>query len=59
MEGVILFRNKSNGRVGYVSDGESDKIMVYRNEESALRDVPNIPILRAFPYQIVELDQLG
>ena len=58
MECVILFRNTGNGEVGFVSDGDSYKIMVYRDREAAIRDVPNVPILRAFPYQIVEMDEL-
>lgn len=58
VECVILFRNTSNGAVGYISDGESDKIAVYHDEESAIRDLPNIPILKAYPYQIVPLEEL-
>lgn len=58
MECIILYRNTGNGAVGYVSDGDGDKIMVYRDQEAAIRDVPNIPILQAFPYQIVMLDEL-
>lgn len=58
MECVILFRNTGNNRVGYVRDGDSDQIQVYRDHDAAVRDVPNIPILRAFPYQIVECDEL-
>ena len=57
-ECVIIFRNPSNSRVGYVREGDSDEIAVYRDYEAALRDVPNIPILRAFPYQVVELDEI-
>lgn len=58
MECVILYRNPGSGGVGYVSDGESDKIMVYTDHDAALRDVPNVPVLRAWPYQIVVLDEL-
>lgn len=57
-ECVILFRNTGNQKVGYISDGDGDEIMVYRDREAAIRDVPNIPILQAFPYQIVEVDEL-
>jgi hypothetical protein len=57
-ECVILYRNKQNGKVGYVSDGEDDKIAVYNDHDGALRDVPNIPILRVSRYQIVELEDL-
>lgn len=57
-ECVILCRNMQNGKVGYVSDGEGDKIAVYNSRGSALRDMSNVPILRVFKYQIVELDDL-
>lgn len=58
MECVILYRNTRNQKVGYVSEGESDKIAVYNDQEQAIRDIPNILILRTYPYQIVELDEL-
>lgn len=57
-ECVILWRNTQSNKVGYVSDGDGDQIMVYADRDAAIRDVPNIPILRAFPYQIVEMDEL-
>lgn len=58
MDYIILYRNLRNKAVGYVSDGDSGKIMVYDSEDAAKRDVPNILILRAFPYQIVPLDEI-
>lgn len=58
MECVILYRNPWNKKVGFVSDGDSDEIQVYANNEAAERDAPNIPILRAAPYQIVSLDEI-
>ena len=58
MECVILYRNTNNGKVGFVTDGDSDVMMVYRDVESAERDIPNIAILRGYPYQIVELSEL-
>lgn len=58
MECVIIYRNKQNGAVGYVSDGDSDKIAVYNDRDGAMRDVPKIPILRVSRYQIVELEDL-
>ena len=57
-ECVILYRNMQNGSVGYVSDGEGDKIAVYNNRDAAFRDVPNVPVLRVSRYQIVELEDL-
>lgn len=58
-ECVILWRNTQNGKVGYIADGDSDRIMVYANYRQALHDIPNIPVLQAgFPYQIVELENL-
>lgn len=58
MECVIIYRNKQNGAVGYVSDGDGDKIAIYKTRDEALLDVPNIPILRVSRYQIVVLDHL-
>ncbi len=59
-ECVILFRNTGNGKVGFVSESEehSDNIATFQHREAALAAVPEVPILRAFPYQIVELDEL-
>jgi hypothetical protein len=57
-ECVIIFRNPHNRVIGYVSDGDGDKIAVYRDHDKAVRDVENIPILRVARYQIVELDDL-
>lgn len=55
---VILFRNTQNGAVGFVSDGESDRIAVFDSEEQAEREAPGITICRAFPYQIVRLEDI-
>lgn len=57
-ECVIIYRNPWNKMIGYVADGDSDKIAVYRDRDSAEHDVPNILILKAAPYQIVELEDL-
>lgn len=58
MECVILFRNTQNGKVGFVSDGEPDRIAVFESEEQAEREAPGITICKAFPYQIVRLEDL-
>jgi hypothetical protein len=58
MECVILFRNTQNAAVGFIADG--DEIAVFPNEDAAIdfaRD-GNSPVLRAFPYQVVLLDEL-
>lgn len=57
MECVILFRNTQNGRVGYVGDG--DEIAVFTDYDEAVSAALNdVPICRAFPWQVVELDEL-
>ena len=58
VECVILYRNMQNGGIGYVSDRDGDNLVVYNDRDAALRDVPNVPILRVSRYQIVELEDL-
>lgn len=59
MECVILFRNAQNGVVGFVGqEGDPDKMEVFDDMEDAIRASERVPILRVFPYQIVELDEL-
>lgn len=55
-ECMIVWRNTGNGKVGTITDGDSDNAMVYRDYDAAVSDIPNIPILRAYPYQIIELE---
>ena len=57
MECVILFRNTRNDRVGFVSDDEGD-IAVFRNEDEAILAAHKTTVCRAFPYQVVVLDEL-
>ena len=52
---VILFRNTSNNRIGFVSDGEGEEIATFPDFDAALTATQNVPILRAYPWQIVEL----
>lgn len=58
---VIFFRNTGNGRLGFISDGDRpDEIAVFKDYEAAsdfCRDGSS-PVLRAFPYAIVELEDL-
>ena len=59
MDHCILFRNTSNGRIGFVSEGDdSDVIAVYPDLDAAVEASENVPILRAYPFQIVCLDEL-
>lgn len=59
MECVILFRNTQNGRVGFIDDGDG-QISVFENHDVAVDYalMGGSPVLRAFPYQIVELSEL-
>lgn len=58
METVILFRNTQTGRVGFIADG--DEIAVFKNEDEAIQfaESGKSPLLKAFPYQVVPLDEL-
>lgn len=57
MDCVILFRNPSNGRVGFISD-EDGEPTVFFNFERAVDCADSHPLLQAWPYQIVECDEL-
>lgn len=56
-ECIILFRNTRNNKVGYVSDGDGD-LAVFANRDEAIETARDVPICRAYPYQIIELDEL-
>lgn len=56
MDHVILYRNSGNGKIGFVS--ESEEIAVFDSWEAALSAVADVPVLRAFPYQIVEINEI-
>src|SRR6266853_5203004 len=53
---VILFRNTRTGEVGFVSDDDGE-LLVFSNHDDAVSGAETVPILRAFPYQIIELDE--
>ena len=55
---IIIFRNTSNQRIDFVSFDEEGDLAVFDDRKAALRAVINVPILKAMPYQIVELDEL-
>jgi hypothetical protein len=56
-ECVILWRNTQNDAVGFISNSEGD-IEVFANRDEAIALALDHPLLRAFPYQIVELEEL-
>jgi hypothetical protein len=56
-ECVILFRNIQNNRIGCVI-GDRDEIAVMPNREAAEEAARNTTVCRAFPYQIVEVDEI-
>lgn len=58
MECVILFRNTQNGKIGYVSEDDPDRIAVFANRDEAISAAGNTAVCKAFPYQIVEVDEL-
>ena len=53
---IILCRNPVNKSVGFVDTGDDGQVAVFESERAALEAVPTVPILRAFPWQIVELN---
>lgn len=59
MDCVVLFRNPSNGAVGFIckEDG-SDSLLVFPNEDAAVAMALEHYMLRVWPYQIVVLDEL-
>lgn len=59
MECVILYRNTQNNRVGFIEDADG-QITVFENEDVAVdyAIMGSSPVLKAFPYQVVVLDEL-
>jgi len=57
MQAVILWRNTQNGQVGFISS-DDDNIAVFADRDEAIELAENHHLLRAFPYQVVELDEL-
>ncbi len=59
-ECIIVFRNPKTRSVWVIEDGDTlfTDIAVFPNEEEAQRFVAESSLLQAWPYQIVELDDL-
>jgi hypothetical protein len=59
-ECVILFRNPTNDRVGFVANGEDDDgIAVFEGPHEADEVAQTVPVIKAgWAYQIVELEDL-
>lgn len=55
---VILFRNTSNKRVGFVTFDEREELAVFMSRSEAEKAALDVPICQAYPYQIVEADEL-
>lgn len=60
MECVILFRNTQNGSVGFISYERDDQMAVFKSEDEATKFALSgeSPVLRAFPWQVVILDEI-
>jgi hypothetical protein len=55
MQYVIVYRNTRNGSVGFVTDNNGE-IAVFDNLDLAVTAAETTPILRVYPFQIIELD---
>lgn len=57
-ECIIIFRNTSNQRIGYVTFDERGDLAVFKDRDEAEKASRKVPICQAYPFQIVELDCL-
>lgn len=58
-ECVILFRNTSNNAVGFIqTDKGEGEIEVFPHMDAAIECADRHMMLRAYPFQIVELDEI-
>jgi hypothetical protein len=57
-ECVILFRNTLNKRVGFVTEDDCESIAVFPSRDEAIKAAFNVPICAAYPWQLVELDEI-
>jgi len=57
-ECVILFRNSRNKQVGFVTKDDGESIAVFPSRAAAEEVIVDVPILEAYPWQILELDEL-
>lgn len=58
MDFVILYRNTQNKKIGFVSEEDPDKIAVFKSFEDAIDGARNTTICRAFPYQVIAVDEI-
>jgi hypothetical protein len=59
MQCVILWRNTQNGCVGFITETDRpDEIAVFADRDEAESLADRHPVLRAFPHQIVDLEDL-
>jgi len=57
MQYVIVYLNTRNDSIGFVAD-DNGEIAVFDNLDLAVTAAKTAPILRAYPFQIIELDEL-
>lgn len=57
MDTIIVYRNPNSGRVGIITDDDGEPY-VFPHMDDAIAATDRIPVLQAFHYQIVELDEL-
>lgn len=57
MECIILFRNPSNRSVGFISK-ENGELEVFKDRQEAIDLGCTHFLLKSFPFQIVELEDL-
>ena len=59
MECIIVFRNPGNGAIGIISkDDDSGNPFVFYHRDAAIEFALKLALLQAWPYQLVELDEL-
>lgn len=58
-ECIIVFRNPGNDRVGFIAkDDDSGDPEVFPHHDAAVEFALKHSLLQAWPFQIVELDEL-
>lgn len=58
MECIILYRNTNSDKVRALTEGDEDDIAVFPHHDAAVECAEHHPMCRAYPYQIVDLDEL-
>ena len=57
-ECVILFRNSTNNKIGFVTEDDCESIAVFLDRDAAIKAAFNVLVLQAYAWQLVELDEL-